>query len=574
MAVDGYISASAVLAFLDTRRGQVKPEAADEGLVTRYRYAAAVLASIGEPHKLAPVGGGGKENEGVRLLGEELIPATAEKFGGGVMLRPDVRRAAVGELSDTASRQAALDANPHERNGILQSLLEAYLLGTPPSLEKMPLGQLQETLQLSVWLEGALANLPPAEAVRQRISHQSLLAPFESLAGDAVFRGRKVELDRLRSYVGVLTPDSLLSRLHAHAMRWIKPDRLPAVSVSGPGGVGKSALIARFLLEHSRIPEEGRIPFSYLDFDRATLDIGRPSTLVAEMLYQLDLQFSGRGFSEMREFLVKRVEEREKRKKSDAKDSNLSLERSVLMDMIGMLEGKLGPRPYIVVLDTFEEVQYRGENLAFPVWELLASMQKARPFLRVVISGRAPVQTLVLAERPPESLVLGDLDTDAAVAFLQANGVGEEAAAAVVRQVGGSPLSLKLAASLLRREDADRDGIKNISGRSRFWFSPADEEIQGQLYERLLGRIHDPRVERLAHPGLVLRRITPEVILNVLNEPCRLEVQTLREAKLLQAVLVQIAETERTSVSPHSPSCSEHSIPHVRRSRPFSHCHR
>lgn len=528
------MKASAILAFLDSRRAEETARPADAEAVTRYRHAAAVLASIKAPHELRPVGGGGEENEGVRLLGQELVQATARKFDGGVILRPDVRRAAIRELADPAARRAALDANPGERAGSIQSLLEAYLLGTPPPLDEMPLEQLQEVLQLSVWLEDSVENMPPAETVRHRIAYKSLIAPFEELAGDAVFRGRQSELDRLRKYVGVLPPASLLSRLHSQATQWLRPDKLPAVSVSGPGGVGKSALIARFLLEHSRLPEAARLPFSYLDFDRATLDIARPATLVAEMLHQLELQFPGQ-FGYLLDFLMKRVEEHDRRDQPDSKDGNLSLERSVFLDMIGILEGHLGPRPYIVVLDTFEEVQYRGENRAFPVWEMLAYMQEAKPFLRVVISGRAPVQTLTLAGRLPESLALGDLDTDAAVAFLMANGVGDETtAAAVVRQVGGVPLSLKLAASLLRREDAAPGGIKNLTGRSRYWFSPADEEIQGHLYERLLGRIHNPRVERLAHPGLVLRRITPEVILYVLNEPCRLEVQTLEEARQLQ----------------------------------------
>lgn len=534
MPADSYVTISEVLAFLDKRRTAVESRPDEEELRSRYRHAAAVLATINDPEKLRPVGGEGQKNEGVRLLGDELIPAVAEKFGGGLMLRPGTRRAAIRELSDPAARQAALDANPHERAGTLQEILEAYLVGKPLPLEDLSLEQLQETLQVCVWLDGAVENLPAPEVVRQRIGYRNLLAPFETLAGDAVFRGRREELDTLRSYVGVLAPDSLLSRLQDRAMRWIRPDRLPAVSVSGPGGVGKSALIARFVLEHSRVPEAGRIPFSYLDFDRATLDIARPATLIAEMLSQLDLQFPELEFRGLLDFLVKRMAAQNSPDAASTVDRSLSLEHSVLADMLGILEQRLGPRPYIVVLDTFEEVQYRGENRAFPVWDMLVAMQQQRPFLRVVVSGRAPVETLLLAGKPPEQLSLGELDTAAAIAFLQSNGVSDQsAAAAVVKQVGGVPLSLKLAASLLRREGTDRGGIRNLSGRSRFWFSPADEEIQSQLYERLLGRIHDPRVERLAHPGLVLRRISPEVILHVLNGPCRLEVESIAEAQQL-----------------------------------------
>ena len=62
----------------------------------------------------------------------------------------------------------------------------------------------------------------------------------------------------------------------------------------------------------------------------------------------------------------------------------------------------------------------------------------------------------------------------------------------------------------------------------------AEKLIQGQLYKRILSHIHgdDNRVKAIAHPGLVLRRVTPDLILKVLAQPCRIEVpdeETARE---------------------------------------------
>src|SRR5260370_41648258 len=113
--------------------------------------------------------------------------------------------------------------------------------------------------------------------------------------------------------------------------------------------------------------------------------------------------------------------------------------------LVGILQSDLGPPPFPRVVDTFEEEQYRGEARAFPVWQVLARMQQPWPFLRVVISGRAPVTSLVLAGKPPERMEIGNLDRNAAIAFLQRQGVQDESLAeALVRQVGGVPLSLKL----------------------------------------------------------------------------------------------------------------------------------
>ena len=233
---------------------------------------------------------------------------------------------------------------------------------------------------------------------------------------------------------------------------------------------------------------------------------------------------------------------------------------SILADLLGSIESRLGPRPYVVTLDTFEEIQYRGEARAFPFWELLANLQQAMPFLRVVVSGRAPANGLMLAGKPAFGLEIGDLDKAAAVAFLQAKGVDDPGLAArIVGQVGGVPLSLKLAASLVEREGAEAKGIRALAGRSSFWFSASDEMIQGQLFERILGHIHHPQVERLAHPGLVMRRLTPEVILHVLNAPCSLGVTSLSEAQSLfeelrkETALVVVSQDEDSEALAHRP---------------------
>jgi hypothetical protein len=520
-------SAAEVLALL--RKSRPKPLSNDDNIKRRaYRNAAAVLAALSNPNELRPAGMPGLPGEGERLLATELVAATGRRLDGRVMLRPEARRAAFAELRSIKSRREALEANPKERTGELQADFERYLLGNPLPVEDQSPKQLERTLQIALWLQGLLETLPRTEEVRERADYFSLLAPFEDLAGDKIFRGRRAELDELRSFVGVVEPDALLKRLSAKVMRWIDPKPAPALSLSGPGGIGKSALIARFMLEHTRLPLEARLPFAYLDFERPVLSISQPLSLIAEMIRQLDLQFAHENyFRKLRNYSIKMM------------DGESSIEReqkpgpaiSLAADLTGILRVQLGPRPFIIILDTFEEVQYRGERLAFPFWELLSEMQERFPFLRVVISGRAPVTSLTLIGQEPVQLQLGELDQDAAAAFVQGYGIDKSLATILVKQVGGVPLSLKLAATAAGEEgEADSRGIKNLAGKSRFWFSTSDEIIQGTLYSRILGHIHDPVLERLAHPGLVLRRISPEVILEVLNKPCQLGISTIDEA--------------------------------------------
>jgi hypothetical protein len=540
-------SAADIVALL--KKPQIEPVENSEDLRDRYRQAASVLVALADPDNFQPVGGKGKPGEGRRLLNAELVKATARKFEGYLMLKPDARRVGMASLRTNEQRQQALDANPQERIGEIQRQLENYLFAKDLNLSQQSRDQLQATLQVSTWLYGVLDGLPDPDQVRALIDLHEFTASFEALAGDSIFRGRQKELDQLRSYVGVVEPASLLKRLSEKAFRWARPERRPAVSISGPGGIGKSALVARFMLEHLRLPAQGRIPFAYLDFDRPGLSISEPGTLLAEMLRQIDLQFYEEGhFRRLHDFFKSVMGSGGMPEQSDASSYNSQV-RSVIADLVGAIDQFLGPRPYVIVLDTFEEVQYRGEHRASPFWELLDYLQRTRPFLRVIISGRARADTLILADRSPEHIELGDLDNDAAIAYLQNRGVSDPAvASALVRQVGGVPLSLKLAASLLNRESGGRESLQGIASKSKFWGAASDEEIQGELFSRILGHIHEPAVQRLAHPGFAVRRVSPAVILNVLNEPCGLAISTENEAgtlfeELRQETSLVVADT-------------------------------
>ena len=153
-------------------------------------------------------------------------------------------------------------------------------------------------------------------------------------------------------------------------------------------------------------------------------------------------------------------------------------------------------------------------------------------------TGRQPAprvhrRTRPLPGRTTEELPLTGLDEEAAVRYLLDRGVPDLVVARrIARQVGGSPMSLKLAAELVRQEGLT-GGQLDIATREFLYIRVDDGVIQRQLYRRILGRIRNPDVKKIAHPGLVLRRLTPELILEALAVPCSLTISSLDEARAL-----------------------------------------
>jgi hypothetical protein len=534
MSAQQYRSAADVIAHLNGLRQAEGRQGESSARREAYLNAAAVLGSISDLDSIQPIGIEPRRGEAAELLRDHLVVATPRSLPGQLMLAPEARRRALHQMGSRDAMLEALSQNTEQQVGDLQLQLGQLVRGESKSIDEQSPEEIDNTLQILLWMDDVLDDLPDIGDVRRRRDFLELMRPLQTLAGDEVFKGRTTELDQMRRYVGIVPPASLLARLADATLSWIRPDQQPALSVYGPGGVGKSALLARFMLEHMRLPERARVPFAYLDFDRPALDISDPVTLCAEMVRQLVLQFpEAPSLSVLSEDLSVNSEGRGSR--------NVRRAFSILRDLLGIFEKQLGPRPYVVVLDTFEQVQLRGEGRAYPFWEILSELQGEWPFLRVVISGRAEVASLRLASEEARRLPLGDLDDAAAVAFLAARGVRDaRLAKRLVAMVGGVPLSLKLVASVVNREAMDAKTVATLHDDSTFWKKASDEVVQGYLYDRILGQLGGtPDLQSLALPGLVLRRITPDVILQVLKGPCELAVDNLQAAKDLLAELAK-----------------------------------
>ena len=291
--------------------------------------------------------------------------------------------------------------------------------------------------------------------------------------------------------------------------------------LTGPGGSGKSTLLGKLLLELEDRIGEGTVPFAYVDFDKARHDPRDPRGLLEQIARQLRLLYAanadlGRAFAAF---------------ESASAGTDIGLASELLeldtaqLDVDGLIRelaarleqiagGAAGPR-LILFLDTFEEVQLQGPGAVQDVVDLMRRFAAALPGLRLVVSGRGELRAPGVD--PERILRLGDLDPAAADAVLAGLGVQEpEIRALIFERFGGNPLVLHLAAEALRRLHTAERAFDGVLGRADAVAAVGLEQVQGMLYDRILGHIGDPEIVKIAHPGLAVRRVDPDVIRDVL----------------------------------------------------------
>ncbi len=553
------------------------------------RRSASVLTAF-DPCKIKPTGQTADPDKTAQELFDDVVevydpPTPNQRW----MLEPTIRSEVLREFGTKDELVAALDANPSWRPAtVLQRVLESYINQNPlPMFDLLPQDQLAAHLQAVRWLEPTTLTLPKPETIQEAIDQREVPAVFSKMAGEN-FIGRVSELSLLRDYLEVLPASSGLQMVHRQVRKWLGLKTKPPLVIYGAGGVGKTTLISKFLLDHMRVPEGFKFPYVYLDFDNPRLSASDPNSILTEAVRQLSIQYPD-AKTDFEEFL--NVEQqrntfhsldesdsivgfRGAEQESQAADS-LSRFAQLVTSIIKRV-GKNGEGDYslplLIVLDTYEEVQYRGLRNEIQLWNLLDSIQANFPTLRLVIFGRAPLDIVPTSSTKTQMHPLSEFDRDSAVMFLKKMRIDDSAVAAeLYDSVGGNPLSLKLAAEIYAREGAGTDLVKRDWLRSVFFFKASEVLIQGQLYQRILNHIHDQDVRKIAHPGLVLRRITPELIKDVLAGPCNIDVPTLdRASQLFNAFAREVALVTLTpeGVLIHRPDLRQKMLEFIERDKP------
>lgn len=530
--------------------------------------AAATLVAF-EPRALWVAFGVPEDDEAVGWLQThaERVQARAAADGeerppvdGAWRLTVGARRRALGDapsveqLRELRQRAAHAAVAPSSAD---QRMADALLHGTLGELTSLSIGELAAALEAHDWYGGVVPGMPAESRLRARLALSQLLEPLRRLVGRH-FVGRAHELSRLADYVGVLGPApvaglEIIGRAQ-RALRRVRRSLIdnPPLYVCGPGGVGKSSLVARFILDHMDAAQaHGALPFVLLDFDRAQVESRLPLSLLVAALQQLRVQFPEHdaAMQRMAQRLVQRMRASDARELSKDDSSQSVLVREFAQQLNSLLGAS--DAPLLWVLDTFEEPQRIGESTVGPLWELMNTLQQSLPRLRLVVCGRVVPSGFVWDVVP-----LDDFDEPAAKAYLERRilearadyPTDDASLARLVKVVGRTPLALRLAARLLAGGDS---GLLHLRLRH--------ERIQAVLFHRVLDHIRIERdaplagqwidneerqrledeLRRLVYPGLAVRRITQGVIEHVLAEPCDVPLRDEGHAARLFAGLAQ-----------------------------------
>ena len=505
-------------------------------LIAPFLDAAAVLSTF-ELNTLQPVDARANENRNEALV--ELINFARPVQESNVdrwQLEESARRVGLRRLEHREDMRRARAANVVHAPDPLQQALDLLIESDQPAalqgqlLEQLSLEQLLALERATRWLEGILPDLPARPRIAAGIERQRQLEPMRKLA-DENFVDREEYLARLTDYVGVLPAESVWGTLRRNVkyVRYLLHQR-PPLHLYGPGGMGKSALLARFILQHADDPSRPPMPFVYLDFDRGALDPRRPNTLLEDAIRQLLAQFP--DLDTVLGALSSEVAEVEGGHDvyESSKSSHFTGGERLINRFCRLLEAiaQRTEQPVMLILDTLEEAEYQGASAMLVTWALLAELLGRVDRLRIVTAGRSPLAN----ELQREPVELTGLPHDAAVQLIikrtrkMAGGpISEADANSIVELVGKVPLNLVLAAKVVLSEDLA--ALREAVGRGRVFARIKQEQQQGMLYRRILAHIRkrDPELEKVASPGLILRRITPEIIEKVLAAPCDLKLE-------------------------------------------------
>ena len=384
------LTAAQVLAYLDSRSAPDRPS----------RLRPRVPGGRGGPrfgHRLGPPEPVGPAPEGraAELLEPDLVRAMGARSPALVMLRPEVRADAIrGLLADGRVKQrwpttwGSSEDCSRSNSGSTCAARRSRSPARPrsPSLKATPSGRGLaggrrggRPRRCRGGGQGRVLPAPrrPSRSLAMRVPRPG----GASLTGSAVNR-------RHRAAVG--------ARTGARAPHRVGGARPAASHRDLRGRRGReSSLVARFMLEHTRLPEEERIPFGYLDFARAAWDVGDPIGLSRELAAParppVPRPAAGRR---LRVPARLAAGDRAARRGGDRRAGRPGRQRTRRHPRHAEVRAaSLRGRPRYVRGGSVPG----GEERAYPLWEQLDYLQRRWPFLRVVVAGRAPVESLSLA---------------------------------------------------------------------------------------------------------------------------------------------------------------------------------
>ena len=416
---------------------------------------------------------------------------------GSWVLRDEVRRSVGTRLRFDGLHDAWTEIEGRDRSPLQRVLDQVVGRAETLTLRELDPAERQAAAQVGRWFGHLGPPFPDLEEVEDATQFEALLEPLRQVTG-RFFRDRVDELARLRN-AGEGTTTHIV----------------------GMGGIGKSALVGRCVLD----AVERGVLICYLNFDHNALHPSQPATLVRAIARQLSWQISDTEVADAVEFEGEQIA-RKGDSVSKVAGRSLSISGARWRRLVRDLGVEFGTRPVLMVFDTMEQAQRREVDL-HQFRQLIDELHEEFN-VQVITTGRAPIPEL-----DPDPIVLAGLPTDDGVALLgdlagaeggtgEPRSLDEDECRRIGELIGTSPLCIRLAAGILRTTPAEESPFADLD--------LTQGVIEGELYRRLLSHIPDESVRTLAYPGLVLRIVTPTLVQEVLAEACGLTVPTAAAA--------------------------------------------
>jgi hypothetical protein len=504
--------------------------------------------------------GDGADDDQTRRADERAVLDFAEttQTPAGVkwLLRHEARIELLNASGPGEDLNRALERTRRRFSDPFSIALRQYLQPQPRPTVSPDLSALEATRTALAAIDGVTAfTLPRLDQLDREVELARLLAQFSRMVGEKPgqpgsdrFFGRTVELKTLRDYCEGIEAESIgtqVARIAYRAGRAFRGGIVPHI-VWGVGGVGKTTLVAKFMLEHVRA-SRSRWPFAYLDFDRSTVNAGHLTALLTEMCTQVAAQFAelSEPLNDLRLRLQTLAAKTETLSSSETLPQLRPCAQEFRSQIDRIVEGGdsliTGSRPFLLVFDTFEIVQYEAD-LVRHLEEFVALFNNPvnRPWgrLRLIIAGRREVPSFLGSV---QSVPLGPLDAAGSASMLQSLASDamvmlpiQEASSIVgiiARQVSGKandgvhPLQLRLLGTVIDQMKKEREAEGKTFSTQMLMSELSQQNstrlagrifINSVLVRRILNHVVDRRVRALADPGLVVRRITKDVIVNVM----------------------------------------------------------
>lgn len=338
--------------------------------------------------------------------------------------------------------------------------------------------------------------------------------------------------DDLHRFVGRTAVRAMLANVWGEQTR-----PMEAVLIEGPGGIGKSLAVARFVADllESDDPADRPDAVFHIDFDRAPLQHANPVLVLKEVLRQAARWTQPQQADDLVE-LDHRLGSGKMEENFASQTRSISYHDRNLMSIVSKLMQMLAPaRPPRIVFfaDTFEQVEQLDDFAARAVKQVCEMFARSCERLLVIYAGRVFLDPRALSDRAPvrvQEFSPREADTylvdEAARAGLY---IGSREAKRVRDVVGRTPLALRLAVGVLEQAGG---GIRPGDWERITAKSP--ELVQAAVYDRLLRRLKDPDLKKVALPSLLLRRITAPVIREVLAPACGLSLKDGDDVAVMQ----------------------------------------